>query len=66
MPVVDKRLIAKAKALRAQGMTQEEIAVELSVTQTTIRFILRQHGLGGNWSRRKKQKRSAARPADCE
>ena len=29
MPVVDERRIAKAKALRAQGMTQEEIAVEL-------------------------------------
>jgi hypothetical protein len=32
MPVVDERLIAKAKALRAQGMTQEEIAVDLGVT----------------------------------
>ena len=58
MPVVDKGLIAKAKALRAQGMTQEEIAVELSVPQTTI--------LGGKLARRKKQRRSAARPADCE
>jgi predicted transcriptional regulator len=47
MPVVDERLIAKAKALRKQGRTQEEIAVELGVTQGTISVILRQHGLGG-------------------
>jgi hypothetical protein len=47
MPVVDERLIAKAKTLRAQGMTQEEIAVELGVVQSTVSTILRQHGLGG-------------------
>ena len=47
MPVVDERLIVRAKALRAQGMTQEEIAVELGVVQSTISTILRQHGLGG-------------------
>src|ERR1700722_5269355 len=34
------------KALRAQGTTQEEIAVDLGVTQSTISVILRQHGLG--------------------
>src|ERR1700722_20660986 len=47
MPVVDERLTAKAKTLRAQGMTQEEIAVELGVVQSTVSTILRQHGLGG-------------------
>jgi len=47
MPVADERLIAKAKELRAQGMTQEEIAVELGVVQSTISIILRHQGLGG-------------------
>jgi orotate phosphoribosyltransferase-like protein len=47
MPVADERLIAKAKELRAQGMTQEEIAVELGVVQSTVSIILRQQGLGG-------------------
>ena len=47
MPVLDERLIAKSKALRKRGMTQEEIAVELGVTQGAISRILRQHGLGG-------------------
>ena len=47
MPVVDERLIAKAMALRKQGRTQEEIAVELGVVQGTVSTILRQHGLGG-------------------
>ena len=45
MPVVDECLIAKAKTLRAQGMTQDEIAVELGVVQSTVSTILRQHGL---------------------
>jgi transcriptional regulator len=47
MPVVDERLIAKALALRKQGRTQEEIAVELGGVQGTVSVILRQHGLGG-------------------
>ena len=47
MPVVDEHLIAKAMALRKQGRTQEEIAVELGVAQGTVSTILRQHGLGG-------------------
>ena len=57
MPVVDERLIAKAKALRAQGMTQEEIAVDLGVTQSTISVILRQHGLGGKLVKAQKLRR---------
>jgi orotate phosphoribosyltransferase-like protein len=57
MPVVDERLIAKAKALRAQGMTQEEIAVELGVVQSTISTMLRQHGLGGKLVKTQKLRR---------
>jgi predicted XRE-type DNA-binding protein len=57
MPVVDERLIAKAKALRAQGMTQEEIAVELGVVQSTVSAILRQHGLGGKLVKAQKLRR---------
>jgi predicted transcriptional regulator len=57
MPVVDERLIAKAKALRKRGMTQEEIAVELGVTQGAISVILRQHGLGGKLVKAQKRRR---------
>jgi hypothetical protein len=53
MPVVDERLIAKAKTLRAQGMTQEEIAVELGVVQSTLSTICASTALSGSWSRRK-------------
>jgi len=57
MPVVDERLIAKAKALRRQGKTQEEIAVELGVTQGAISGILRRHGLGGRLVKAQKLRR---------
>jgi predicted transcriptional regulator len=57
MPVLDERLIAKAKALRKRGMTQEEIAVELGVTQGAISVILRQHGLGGKLVKAQKLRR---------
>ena len=57
MPVVDERLIAKAKELRAQGMMQEEIAVELGVVQGTVSVILRQHGLGGKLVKAQKLRR---------
>ena len=57
MPVVDERLIAKAKALRKRGMTQEEIAVELGVVQSTVSTILRQHGLGGKLVKAQKLRR---------
>jgi orotate phosphoribosyltransferase-like protein len=59
MPVVDERLIAKAKALRAQGMTQEEIAVELGVVQSTVSIILRQRGLGGRLAPANKRRRKS-------
>ena len=57
MPVVDERLIAKAMALRKQGRTQEEIAVELGVVQGTVSTILRQHGLGGRLALENKRTR---------
>jgi transcriptional regulator len=44
---VDQRLIFEVLALRWQGKTQEEIAVETGVVQSTVSVILRQHGLGG-------------------
>lgn len=46
-PIVDQRLIHDAIALRQQGWTQMEIAVELKVSQGTISMILRAHGWGG-------------------
>jgi predicted transcriptional regulator len=55
--VVDELLIAKAVALRKQGRTQEEIAVELGVVQGTVSTILRQRGLGGKLVRAQKLKR---------
>ena len=57
MPVVDERLIAKAMAPRKQGLTQEEIAVELRVAQGTVSLILRQHGLGGRLALANKRRR---------
>ena len=57
MPVVDERLIAKAKTLRAQGMTQDEIAVELGVVQSTVSTLLRRHGLGGKLVKAQKLRR---------
>ena len=61
MPVVDERLIAKAMALRKQGRTQEEIAVELGVVQGTVSTILRQHGLGGRSSEQRVRRHGAGR-----
>ena len=58
MPVVDERLITKAKALRKRGKTQEEIAVELGVVQGTISTpSCASTALAGSWSRRKKLRR---------
>lgn len=39
---VDESLVAKAKEMRARGMKQDEIAIELGVTQGTISRVLRQ------------------------
>jgi hypothetical protein len=57
MPVVDERLIARAMALRKQGRTQEEIAVEVGLVQSTVSTILRQHGLGGKLVKAQKLRR---------
>ena len=54
---VDQRLIFEALALRRQGKTQEEIAVELGVAQGTVSVILRQHGLGGRLAQANKRTR---------
>ena len=45
--IIDARLTEKVKALREQGMTQVQIAVELRVAQSTVSVILRRGGLGG-------------------
>jgi DNA-binding CsgD family transcriptional regulator len=45
--IVDARLAQKVKALRAEGKTQEQIAVELRIAQSTVSTILRRGGLGG-------------------
>jgi transcriptional regulator len=49
--VDDPQLAEKVKALREQGMTQEQIAVELRIVQSTVSAILRQGGLGGRRAR---------------
>jgi len=45
--VVDARLSEKVKALREEGKTQDQIAVELKIAQSTVSIILRRGGLGG-------------------
>lgn len=40
-------LAEKVKALRDEGKTQEQIAAELRIAQSTVSFILRRSGLGG-------------------
>jgi transcriptional regulator with XRE-family HTH domain len=45
---VNQRMIHRIKELRAQGKTQEEIAIEVGITQGTVSVILRTHGLGGH------------------
>ena len=44
---VDQRLIHDVIALRKQGRTQMEIAVEVGIAQGTVSIILRAHGWGG-------------------
>ena len=51
---VDQRLIREALALRKQGMTQTEIAVELGITQGTVSIILRANNEGGHLVRVKR------------
>jgi transcriptional regulator with XRE-family HTH domain len=49
---VDARMIEKIKELRIKGKKQEEISVEVGVTQGTVSQILRGSGLGGQLVRR--------------
>ena len=46
--IVDAQLAKKVKALRDEGKTQEQIAVELRIGQSTVSVILRRDGLGGH------------------
>jgi predicted transcriptional regulator len=46
-PDVDARLAEKVKAPREEGRTQEQIAAELRIAQSTVSTILRRDGLGG-------------------
>jgi orotate phosphoribosyltransferase-like protein len=45
--IVDAGLAEKVKALRDEGKTQEQIAAELRIAQSTVRVIPRRSGLGG-------------------
>ena len=45
--IVDAQLAEKVKALRDEGKTQTQIAVELRIVQSTVSVILRRDGLGG-------------------
>jgi DNA-binding NarL/FixJ family response regulator len=46
--IVDRQLAEKVKALRNEGKTQEQIAVELRIGQSTVSVILQRDGLGGH------------------
>jgi predicted transcriptional regulator len=50
--IVDARLAKKVKALREEGKTQDQIAAELRIVQSTVSAILRRAGLGGRLSAR--------------
>jgi transcriptional regulator len=45
--IVDAQLAEKVKRLRGEGKTQEQIAAELRIVQSTVSIILRRSGLGG-------------------
>ena len=44
---VDGRMVHQIKELRAQGLTQAAIGVEVGITQGTVSNVLRQYGLAG-------------------
>ena len=50
--IIDGQLAEKVKALRNEGKTQEQIAVELRIVQSTVSVILRRNGLGPRAPRR--------------
>jgi orotate phosphoribosyltransferase-like protein len=56
--IIDNAELAeKVKALRNEGKTQDQIAVELRIVQSTVSAILRRGGLGGRRARPKKLQR---------
>jgi transcriptional regulator len=55
--IVDAQLAEKVKALRNEGKTQDQIAVELRIVQSTVSAILRRDGLGGPITSARKLKR---------
>jgi transcriptional regulator len=56
--IIDNAQLAeKVKALRKQGKTQDQIAVEVRIVQSTVSVILRQCGLSGRLARAKKLQR---------
>jgi hypothetical protein len=60
--IVDAQLAEKVKALRNEGKTQDQIAVELRIVQSTVSAILRRDGLGGHLtSARRRERRDMVR-----
>ena len=55
--IIDAQLAEKVKALRNEGKTQDQIAVELRIVQSTVSAILRRDGLGGPITSARKLKR---------
>jgi transcriptional regulator with XRE-family HTH domain len=55
---VNQEMIYRVKQLRAEGKTQEQIAMEVGLTQGTISVILRSQGLGGYLVKLKRRKES--------
>ena len=55
--IIDAQLAEKVKALRDEGKTQEQIAAELRIVQSTVSKILRQYGLGGRRATARKLQR---------
>ena len=55
--VDDPQLAEKVMALRSEGKTQDQLAVELRIVQSTVSAILRRGGLGGRLARAKKRQR---------
>jgi transcriptional regulator with XRE-family HTH domain len=55
-PKIDQRMVERIKQLRAEGKTQEEIAVEVGLAQGSVSLILKAHGLGGYLVKVKRRK----------
>jgi transcriptional regulator with XRE-family HTH domain len=44
---VNQRMVHRIAELRAQRLTQDEIAAEVGISQGTVSVVLRAHKLGG-------------------